>query len=224
MRVLLVEDEYQITDALSIILKKNKMNVDIAHDGIEGQAFAESKIYDVIVLDRMLPKRDGLQVLIHLRQQGIRTPVLFLTAKDSISNRVEGLNAGADDYLVKPFASDELIARIRALGRRLEPLTPTSELHYNELHLSPLTCEMTYRNKSIKLTVTETQLLEFFIHNNSQVLTKTQILEKVWGFNNDVEINNVELYVYYLRKKLNQFKCPVSIQTVRGIGYILKEV
>lgn len=223
MRLLLVEDEQRLSEALAYILKKNKYLVDVAMDGETGQEMAETDIYDIIILDRMLPGKNGITVLKELRGQGLKTPVLILTAKDSIDDRVEGLDAGADDYLVKPFATEELLARIRALGRRQNSQLHGEQLKVGSLVLDPLRCEISTGGKKTKLTPKECQLLELFMRNNGQVITKEQILDRIWGFNTDVEINSVEIYIYYLRKKLNLEQKNICIETVRGIGYCLKE-
>ena len=223
MRILLVEDEIRLAEALEQILKKQGYIVDVAHDGAEGQDLAETGIYDVIILDRGLPGVEGVEILKHLRSERIATPVIFLTAKDTISNRVEGLDAGADDYLVKPFSKDELLARVRALSRRSENLQTSDTLCARSLSLDMRSCEVSVGDETIKLTATEAQLLELLMRNEGQVLTKEQILDKIWGFDKDVEISNVELYIFYLRKKIPFEKSGVTISTVRGIGYSLKE-
>lgn len=224
MRVLLVEDEERLSEALSYILKKNRYAVDTALDGITGQDLAETGIYDMIILDRMLPGREGISILKSLREQGIKTPVLMLTARDTIADRVEGLDAGADDYLVKPFSTDELLARIRALGRRQSEVIQAESLRAASLVLHPTRGEVECGGSVIKLTTKETQLLELFLRNKSQVITKEQILDRVWGIDCEVDMNNVEIYIYYLRKKLEPLPAGIRIETIRGIGYCLKEV
>lgn len=224
MRLLLIEDEKALSEALTYILKKNKHGVDTAYDGITGQEMAETDIYDLIILDRMLPGKDGVSVLKALRAQGIKTPVIFLTAKDAVKDRVEGLDAGADDYLIKPFSTEELLARIRALGRRQNEQFHNDTIQVGSLVLDPKRSEATCGNETIKLTLKEVQLLELFMRNKAQVISKEQILDKVWGLDSEVEMNNVEIYIYYLRKKLKPEKCGIHIETVRGMGYCLKEV
>ncbi|MGE5415851.1 MAG: response regulator transcription factor [Acidobacteriota bacterium] len=223
MRVLLVEDEVRLADALAYILKKNKYAVDLAHDGISGEEMAETGIYDIIILDRMLPGKEGVAVLKTLRNKGITTPVLLLTARDAVEDRVEGLNSGADDYLIKPFATEELLARLGALSRRLTEQYVGETLQIGSLALDPQRCEVISDGESIKLTLKESQLLELLIRNKGQVITKEQILCRVWGLDTEVEINNVEIYVHYLRKKLDLAAGGIQIETVRGIGYSLKE-
>ncbi|MDR3562178.1 MAG: response regulator transcription factor [Negativicutes bacterium] len=215
MKLLLVENETKLVDALSHLLKKNGFVVDSATDGETGLEMATSGVYDIIVLDRMLPNRDGLFLLKEYRSLGFDTPVLFLTAKDSPEDRVEGLDAGADDYLVKPFCTEELLARLRALARRKTKSLVETTISKDGLILDPLRCEVVNGSEIIHLSVKEASLLELLMRNCGQVLTKERIFEKVWGYYTEIEISNVDLYVHYLRKKL---KKP-CIKTVRGIGY-----
>ncbi|MDR2869742.1 MAG: response regulator transcription factor [Deferribacteraceae bacterium] len=222
MRILLVEDETRLAEALEQILKHAGYIVDLADDGAIGLDMAETGIYDVIILDRMLPNMEGVDILKRLRKAQIKTPVIFLTAKDTIPNRVEGLDAGADDYLIKPFSKDELLARLRALVRRPE-LQADNELRIGALYLDSSSCMAAIGDEKIKLSLTEAQLLELLMRNKGRVLTKELILDKIWGFGKDVEISNVELYIFYLRKKVPLEKAGLAIHTVRGIGYSLKE-
>lgn len=221
MRLLLVEDEERLSEALVYILKKNKYGVDTAYDGETGQAMAETGVYDLIILDRMLPLKEGVLVLKELRNKGIVTPVILLTAKDTVTDRIDGLDAGADDYLVKPFAVEELLARIRALARRNSYQLQEDKLRIADITFSPLLCKVVKGQETVKLTLKESLLLEIFMRNPGQVFTKEHILDKVWGLDSDVEVNIVELYIHYLRKKLNSQ--VVNIETIRGIGYCLKE-
>lgn len=221
MRLLLIEDEERLADALSYMLRKNKYGVDVAFDGETGQAMAETGVYDLIILDRMLPYKEGVEVLKDLRLKNILTPVIILTAKDAVSDRVEGLDAGADDYLIKPFAMDELLARIRALSRRPLNLLQEDCLEYSGVVLNPLQSEMIIKGETCKLTPKESLLLELFMRHPGQVFSKEKILDNVWGMDSEVERNNVEIYIHYLRKKLEP--SGVRITTVRSIGYCLKE-
>lgn len=223
MRILIIEDEKNLADALEYILKKQNYIIDISNDGISGQEMAETGVYDVIILDRMLPRKNGIEVLKYLRENKILTPVIFLTAKDTIANKIEGLDAGADDYLIKPFSKEELLARIRALGRRSKEILQVNKLSLGLLNLDMQDCDVTYLNLKAKLTLKEAQLLEFLIRNKNQVLSKEQILDRVWGFDKCIELNNVELYVFYLRKKIDFSKCNLVLSTVRGVGYCLRE-
>lgn len=223
MRILLVEDDKRLSEALSYIFKKNRYAVDTAFDGITGQDMSDTGIYDVIILDRMLPGLEGVSILKSLRSNGIKAPVLMLTAKDTISDRVEGLDAGADDYLVKPFSTDELLARVRALGRRRAEQFEEEDLHSGALVLYTTRGQAEYKGKTVKLTLKENQLLELFIRNKGHVLTKEQILDRIWGFKSDADMNSVEIYVYYLRKKLEKLSEEIMIETIRGVGYCLRE-
>ncbi len=218
MKLLLIEDERRLADALSHILRKHGYAVDTALDGESGLDMAATGIYDILILDRMLPLRDGVSVLKEFRSLGFETPVIFLTAKDSTKDRVEGLDAGADDYLVKPFSSEELMARLRALARRQTKLLTSETLAAAGWVLDPLRCEVTKDNMIIKLTAKETLLLELLMRNYGLVVSKERIWEKVWGFQANIDIANVDLYIHYLRRKLN----TPFIRTVRGIGYYLR--
>ena len=222
MRILLIEDEKRLADALEYMLKKNHFVVDVAFDGISGQDMAESGIYDLIVLDRMLPGKEGVEVLRQLRAGGNHVPVIFLTAKDSIESRVEGLDAGADDYLIKPFSTKELMARIRALARRRETPFVGKAVALGGLSAQPQKLEAVVAGQVIRLSVKEMQLLELLLRNAGQVLTKEQIFDRVWGFNSDADLSSVELYIHYLRKKIPSRKAGVEIKTVRGVGYMME--
>jgi len=220
MKLLFVEDEKRMSDALSHLLRKKGYIVDTASDGETGLDMATTGFHDIIILDRMLPALDGISLLKAFRSQGFDTPVLFLTAKDSSKDRVEGLDAGADDYLVKPFSTDELLARLRALARRKSKDFQENNLTAAGLSLDPLRGEVIKDNNTIiQLSVKESLLLELLMRNYGQVLTKARIFEKVWGYCSEIEFANVDLYIHYLRKKLN----TSHIKTVRGIGYYLQE-
>ncbi len=215
MKILLIEDEVKFVEALSHLLKRNGFIVDVAYDGETGIDLACMGCYDIIILDRMLPERDGLSLLREFRSQGHDTPVLFLTAKDAPEARAEGLNAGADDYLIKPFFSVELLARLQALGRRRGKDLTANVYQVDDLMFDPTRGLVTKGNQQIQLTVKEAQLLELLIRNLGQVVTKERILQKVWGFNSEAEFTSINLYVHYLRKKLS----TNNLKTVRGIGY-----
>lgn len=224
MRILLVEDEVHLSEALVYTLKKNNYIVDAVFDGIAGQQMAETRIYNVIILDRMLPGKNGLDVLMELREQGITTPVLILTAKDSVKNRIEGLDSGADDYLTKPFSKDELLARVRALGRRQTEIIVNEKINIGNMGFNSLKGEIKINGQTIKLTSKESQILEILIKNKNMVVSKEQLMEKIWGFQSDIELNNIEVYLSYLRKKLAKLDCGIIIETIRARGYCLKEV
>lgn len=223
MRVLLVEDEIRLAEALAHILKKEGFITDMANNGIDGLLLAETNNYDVIILDRMLPGKEGIEILRELRADNIQTPTIFLTAKDTVQNRVEGLDAGADDYLVKPFSKEELLARVRALTRRSQTLVFQDCLKLGSLKLDMAQCEVYIVDEKIKLSLKEAQLLELLLRNKGQVLSKEQILDRIWGYGSDVEMKNVDLYIFYLRKKIDFAKAGIYLETIRGIGYSLKE-
>ena len=219
MQLLLVEDEQSLSETLSRLLKKKGYAVDTAADGETGLEMAVTGIYDMLILDRMLPRRDGLSLLQEFRLLGFNTPVLFLTAKSSPQDCVEGLDAGADDYVTKPFSTEELLARIRALTRRKNKQLTEDTVSAAGWVLNPLRSEVMVDKQAIKLTIKESLLLELLMRNYGLVVSKDRILEKVWGYYSEIDVANVDLYIHYLRKKL---KTPL-IKTVRGIGYYLKE-
>lgn len=222
MRILVVEDELHLAEALSHILKKNNYTVDVSNDGESGLDNALSGIYDVIVLDIMLPKIDGITVLQSIREEGFDTPVILLTAKSEISDKVLGLDSGADDYLAKPFNTEELLARIRALGRRRgEIVANTNTISYADIILNTRTLKLTVGSSEISLTLKESELLEYLMLHKELVCSKDQIIEKLWGFNSEAEANHVEVYVSFLRKKLAFVHSKTMIKTVRGVGYTL---
>lgn len=223
MKILLVEDENRLADALEFILKKENYLVDVARDGITATELACTGTYDIIILDRMLPGRDGLSILRIIRSEGIKSSVIFLTAKDSINGKTEGLDAGADDYLVKPFSNKELLARIRALSRRPTVLNENAIISIGKLQLDFKNFTVFVHDKTIQLTCQESQLLEYLIRNKNQILSKEQILNKVWGFNTEAELNSVELYIHYLRKKIGKSGAGYDLKTIRGAGYSLLE-
>lgn len=222
MRALLVEDEKALAAALSKIMEKNNIMVDISHDGEEGYMLAQKDIYDAIILDIMLPNKSGLDILKDLRAENNKTPILLLTARDSVEDRVKGLDNGADDYLIKPFATEELLARIRALVRRPKDLVNSKVLEFENIRLHVESGELEIEDTKKKLTTKEAHLLELFLRHPRIVLSKEQILESVWGVEGTAMENNVEIYIHYLRKKLRE-KSHVVIETVRGIGYVLRE-
>lgn len=222
MRILVVEDELHLAEALTQILRKNNYSVDAAHDGEVGLDNALSNIYDVIILDIMLPKMDGIAILKELRKEGIATPVILLTARGEISDRVIGLDCGADDYLAKPFATEELLARIRALSRRKGEVVLSNTLKFGDMELNTATLKLSSEGKEVKLILKESELLELLISRKNAATSKEIIIEKLWGFDSEVEHNNVEVYISFLRKKLVHLSSEVIINTVRGVGYILE--
>lgn len=224
MRILLVEDEKRLASALEYILKKENYIVDTSGDGIEAEDMALTGIYDVIILDRMLPHKEGVEILKDIRREHVSSAVIFLTAKDSVVNKIEGLDAGADDYLVKPFAKEELLARIRALGRRKEKITDPNDLKIGSLIINLNQGIALDQGKEINLSKQEIQLLEYLVLNKGQTLSKEQIFDKVWGFTKEVELSNVELYIFYLRKKIDFKGNGLALRTIRGVGYCLEEI
>jgi len=222
MRILIVEDEPKIADSVKKGLEQESFAVDVAYDGEEGYDLASEEKYDVIVLDRMLPGIDGLDICSKIRAEGNSTPVLMLTAKTEIPDRVEGLNAGADDYLPKPFAFEELLARVRALTRRPQKVLGES-LKASDLELNTITFEVKRADKPLTLSKKEFALLEYLIRNQDKIVTKDQIIANVWNFDADVLPNTVEVYIGYLRQKVDKpfRKSPDLIHTVRGFGYRL---
>jgi heavy metal response regulator len=222
MRILVVEDEKKVSSFIKRGLEEEKYEVDTAGDGEEGLKMALSKPYDLIVLDWMLPKKDGLAVVRELREKKTPTPVLMLTAKDSLEDIIAGLDSGSDDYLTKPFAFAELLARVRALMRRSE-MDKGAELRFGDLRLDPVSHKVWRKDKEIDLTAKEYGLLEYFMRNANQVLTRTMIADHVWDYTFDTFTNIIDVYVNYLRKKIDRDADKKLIHTVRGVGYIFKE-
>ncbi len=223
MRILVVEDELHLAEALTQILKKNNYTVDTVNDGEAGLDNALSNIYDLLILDIMLPKMDGISILKEIRKEGLGVPVILLTAKGEISDKVIGLDSGADDYLPKPFATEELLARIRALSRRKGEVLADNNLIFGDIELNISTLNLTKGSKEVKLILKESQLLELLITRKNLASSKELIIEKLWGFDAEVEHNHVEVYISFLRKKLVFLNSKVVINTVRGVGYILGE-
>ena len=222
MNILIVEDEKRLADALSQILLEQKYIVDVVYDGIDGLEYAESGIYDCIILDIMLPSMNGFEVCLELRRKKITTPVLMLTAKDTISDKVRGLDAGADDYMTKPFSPDELLARLRVLTRRRGEVV-LDEMNYLDLMLhldqSKLSCSKS--DKSIHLNFKECEILKMFMSKPDIIISKQDIITKTWGYDSDAGDNNVEAYISFLRKKLNFVGSDTQIVSIKKLGYKL---
>ena len=223
MRLLLVEDEKRMAQALCEILRLEKCEVDHFANGIEGLAAIESNIYDIVILDVMLPGMNGYEIAKRARQKGIRTSILMLTAKAELDDKVTGFDSGADDYLTKPFMTKELLARLRALGRR-NINTSDGTLTYGDISLDTNTSTLScIRNgQSVRLSEKEYRILEYLISNNKQILTREQLAVKIWGFESEAEYNNVEVYMSFTRKKLVFVGAKTEIKAVRGIGYELR--
>jgi DNA-binding response OmpR family regulator len=220
MHILVVEDERRLAQLLRRVLSEERHNVDIAHDGTEGLDLALSGTYDLIILDLMLPSLDGMEVCRELRTEHVDTPVLILTARGAVEDRVAGLNAGADDYLIKPFAVDELLARVNALLRRRgRGIEATQSLSVGDLTLDLVRHEARRQGKTIELTPKEFALLEYLMRHPGQVLTRTQITDHVWRYDLESLSNVVDIYIHYVRDKIDRGFSPPLIKTVRGIGY-----
>lgn len=220
MRILIIEDDHKIANAVKKGLEQESYAVDVSYDGKDGLGSALSTEYDLLIIDRMLPGLDGIRICEALRKEKNSTPILFLTAKDKIEDRVAGLNAGADDYLVKPFAFEELLARVRALLRRPQQTVQTI-LSVDDLNLDTTTFEVTRADKSISLSNKEFALLEYLMRNQGRILTKDMIISHVWDYDADILPNTVEVYIGYLRNKIDKpfSKRSLLIQTIRGFGY-----
>lgn len=223
MRLLLVEDEKRMAQALCEILRLEKYDVDYYADGISGLLAAQSNIYDIIILDVMLPGMNGFDLARKTRQKGIRTPILMLTAKAELDDKVEGLDSGADDYLTKPFMTRELLARLRALVRRTLQ-TADGTLSFGDILLDTGTLNLscTGTGQSVRLSEKEYKLLEYLIANQGHILSREQLALKIWGFENEAEYNNVEVYMSFTRKKLAFVGAKTEIKAVRGMGYELR--
>ena len=223
MRILIAEDEVSIARALKLMLEKNQYTVDMVHNGADALNFIKSVPYDALVLDIMMPEMDGIELLTAVRKSGIKTPALFLTAKGEIEDRVAGLDAGADDYLPKPFATSEFLARVRALVRRSTTYVPAAigfgsvELDCNRYILRTSGGELRLNNK-------EYQLMELFMRNPRQVFSTTFLMDKVWELESEAEVDVVWTYIGFLRRKLRQLNADIEIKTIRGAGYTLESL
>lgn len=222
MKVLVVEDNVSLLESMRQILE-DEYEVDTADNGEDGLFLAQQSIYDIILLDVMLPGMDGFEIIRQIRNAKIDTSVLFLTAKDSLEDRVKGLELGGDDYLVKPFQAAELKARIRALLRRSGIISLEQSLKYRGIELLEREKDILVDAQPVKLTLKQYELLEYLIQNKGKILTREQIFDRIWGFDSDTTIAIVEVFVHHLRKKLEPFQYHKDIQTIRGIGYMLKQ-
>ncbi|HBG59187.1 MAG TPA: DNA-binding response regulator [Anaerolineaceae bacterium] len=222
-KVLVVDDDIKLLKMLKRTLVFENLDVLTATNGREALEVVQQEVPDLLIVDWMMPEMDGLELIQHLRDANNRMPILMLTARDAVENRVFGLESGADDYLVKPFAPAELVARVHALLRRVEPKADDQEVQYNDVRLDPKQHEAWRGERKLSLTVTEFNLLYYFLRHPRQVLERNQILMDVWGYDFGGDSNVLEIYISYLRKKLEAENEPRLIQTVRGIGYMLRE-
>lgn len=222
MKILIIEDEYSLADAIAETLKKENFTVDIVTDGEKGENEALTNIYDLILLDIMLPNKDGFQILDNLRREKIDTPIIILTAKSEMNDKLNGLENGADDYITKPFHMRELVARVKVILKRKTNVEDMSILEYHDLKLDVRTGKMTSCDNEIPINGKELDLLEILLINKNQIVNREILANKIWGYNSDTEYNNVEVYISFLRKKLKLIKSNVKIKAVRGIGYKLE--
>ena len=222
MRILIAEDEVEIARALKLVLERNNYTVDVVHNGTDALDYILLSSYDAIVLDIMMPGMDGLAVLEQARRRGVAAPILFLTAKGEIEDRVAGLNAGADDYLPKPFATSEFVARVKALTRRNQAYAP-SVLSLGGTQLDCNRYELSCRERAVMLNNKEYQLMELFFRYPHHVFSSEHLMEKIWGPDSEAEIDVVWTYIGFLRKKLKQIEADAELRTVRGAGYSLEE-
>ncbi len=222
MRLLLAEDEKSLSRALVKILEHANYSVDAVYDGVEALEYLKSENYDGVILDIMMPRKDGLEVLKTIRAEGSRIPVLLLTAKSEIDDKVKGLDLGANDYLTKPFAPPELLARIRAMTRTSVPSQNDNELHVGNITLNTSTYELSSPASSFRLANKEYQMMELLMRNPHQLISTEQFMDRIWGYDSNAEINVVWVYISYLRKKLNALQANVAIRAARNAGYSLE--
>ena len=221
MRLLLVEDEKRMAQALCELLRQEKYDVDHFSDGLDGMNALESDTYDLAVLDVMLPNKNGFEIAASARKKGVKTPILMLTAKSDLDDKVTGLDCGADDYLTKPFMTRELLARLRALARR-NINSPDGTLTFGDIALHKEASVLYCGENSVRLSEKELRILEYLIANQGHILTREQLATKIWGYDNEAEYNNVEVYMSFARKKLHFIHAKTEIKAVRGIGYELR--
>ena len=222
MQILIVEDDVRLASAVSKILEENNYQVDVVYDGQSGYDYAVTGIYDVVILDVMLPKMDGFEVAKQLRRANVDTPVLMLTARAQIPDKIEGLDSGADDYMTKPFSPAELLAHLRALTRRKGQVI-FEQLEFGDLTLNLESHDLSRDRKSINLSFKEFSILQVLMANRNQIVSKETLISKVWGIESSAVDNNVEAYISFIRKKLRHLGTSVQIETVRGVGYRLVE-
>ena len=221
MNILIIEDEYSLADAVAETLKNEKFNVTIKTNGEDGEDEALTENYDLILLDVMLPKKNGFEILNYLRQEKIKTPVIMLTAKSEIEDKLNGLENGADDYITKPFSMRELMARVKAVLKRTNNIEDTNCLEFGDLALDVRNAKLKCNDNEIQISGKELELLEQFLLNKNQVLSRENLVERIWGYESDAEYNNVEVYITFIRRKLKVIESKVCIKAVRGVGYKL---
>ena len=223
MNILLIEDEYSLADAVAETLKKEKFNVCIKTNGEDGEDEALTENYDLILLDVMLPKKNGFEILKYIRNQKIKTPVIMLTAKSEIEDKLNGLEHGADDYITKPFSMRELMARIKAVLKRTNNIDETDCFEYGDIVLDLKSAKLKCNDNEIQISGKELELLEQLLLNKNQILSRDTILDRIWGYESDAEYNNVEVYITFIRRKLKLINSNVNIKAIRGVGYKLEQ-
>ena len=222
VKVLIIEDEYSLADAIRETLEKEHFEVTIAKDGLDGEDEALTNIYDLILLDIMLPKKNGFEILKTLKEEKIKTPIIILTAKSELDDKLNGLENGAEDYITKPFHMKELVARVKIILKRSTNIEDTNNLAYGDLLLDLSSGKLICKDREVAINGKELNLLEILLINKEQIVERELLADKIWGFDSDSEYNNVEVYISFLRKKLKLLKSNVKISTVRGIGYKLE--
>lgn len=222
MRILLIEDEHHLSEAIVHLLKKHSYTVDAVYDGTDGYDYILSDIYDIVILDVMLPGMNGFEVLKKVRDEGIETPIIMLTARSQLHDKIEGLDKGADDYLTKPFQMEELLARLKALGRRVNKGIEKEVLSIGDIEYDKDTLKLYSKDKHVFLTHRESDLFLLLHSRINMITSKENIIVKLWGYDSEAEDNNVEVYISFLRKKLRYTSEVVSIKTTRGVGYSLE--
>lgn len=222
MNILIIEDEYSLADAIAETLKNEKFNVDIETNGEDGETEALTENYDLILLDVMLPKKNGFDILRTLGQAKIKTPIIMLTAKSEIEDKLNGLEHGADDYITKPFAMRELMARIKAVLKRTNNIENTECLQYGDLVLDIKNAKLKSHNNEIQISGKELELIEQLLINKNQISSRESLAQRIWGYESDTEYNNVEVYITFVRRKLKLIESKVYIKAIRGVGYKLE--
>ena len=223
MNILIIEDEFSLADAVAETLKDEKFNVTIKTDGESGEDEALTENYDLILLDVMLPKKNGFEILKYLRQEKVNTPVIMLTAKSEMDDKLNGLEHGADDYITKPFAMRELVARVKAVLKRTNQIEDTNLLEFGDLKLDLKNAKLMCNSNEIQINGKELELLEQLLINKNQILSKDILVDRIWGYESEAEYNNVEVYITFIRRKLKLIDSKVNIKAVRGVGYKLEE-